>query len=69
MNLDGNETFEPSLLGSADEVIQERISDDELILIKGTKGRTASSIILRLESIFCLVPRNFILKLNYPKNL
>ncbi|VDN55333.1 unnamed protein product [Dracunculus medinensis] len=47
VNLDGNETFEPSLLGSADEVIQERISDDELILIKGTKGRTASSIILR----------------------
>ena len=26
---------------------QERISDDELILIKGTKARTASSIILR----------------------
>merc|ERR1711913_271870 len=29
------------------EVSQERISDDELILIKGTKARTASSIILR----------------------
>ena len=29
------------------QVSQERISDDELIMIKGTKARTASSIILR----------------------
>ena len=34
-NLEGEETFEPSLLGHADEVVQERICDDELILIKG----------------------------------
>ncbi|VDN19432.1 unnamed protein product [Gongylonema pulchrum] len=45
--LEGTEAFEASLLGSADEVVQERISDDELILIKGPKARTASSIILR----------------------
>ncbi|KHN76391.1 T-complex protein 1 subunit alpha [Toxocara canis] len=45
--LEGDEGFDPSLLGSADEVIQERVSDDELILIKGPKARTASSIILR----------------------
>ncbi|KAH9028165.1 T-complex protein 1 [Lactarius hengduanensis] len=36
-NLDGEETFEPSYLGTAEEVVQERISDDELILVKGTK--------------------------------
>uniref|UniRef100_A0A915CLX8 Uncharacterized protein n=1 Tax=Ditylenchus dipsaci TaxID=166011 RepID=A0A915CLX8_9BILA len=36
--------FETSLLGSADEVVQERISDDELILIKGPKARTAASL-------------------------
>ncbi|KAG1754443.1 T-complex protein 1 [Suillus lakei] len=36
-NLEGEETYEASYLGSADEVVQERISDDELILIKGTK--------------------------------
>ena len=35
------------MLGEAAEVAKERISDDELILIKGTKARTASSIILR----------------------
>merc|ERR1719402_346056 len=46
-NLEGEETFEASFLGEAAEVSQERISDDELILIKGTKARTASSIILR----------------------
>uniref|UniRef100_A0A915CJC6 T-complex protein 1 subunit alpha n=1 Tax=Parascaris univalens TaxID=6257 RepID=A0A915CJC6_PARUN len=45
--LEGDEAFEPTLLGSADEVVQERVSDDELILIKGPKARTSSSIILR----------------------
>lgn len=33
-NLEGEETFDASMLGNAEEVIQERISDDELILIK-----------------------------------
>jgi T-complex protein 1 subunit alpha len=46
-NIEGEESFEVSQLGEAAEVSQERISDDELILIKGTKARTASSIILR----------------------
>lgn len=46
-NLDGDETFEASSLGSAEEVVQERISDDELILVKGTKTVNSSSIILR----------------------
>jgi len=45
--LEGDEQFEASLLGAADEVVQERISDDELILVKGPKARTAASIILR----------------------
>ncbi|XP_015924181.1 T-complex protein 1 subunit alpha [Parasteatoda tepidariorum] len=46
-NLEGEESFEASMLGEAEEVCQERICDDELILIKGPKARTASSIILR----------------------
>jgi len=46
-NIEGEESFEASFLGEAAEVSQERISDDELILIKGTKARSASSIILR----------------------
>ncbi|XP_074655999.1 T-complex protein 1 subunit alpha-like [Tubulanus polymorphus] len=46
-NLEGDESFDATNLGQADEVVQERICDDELILIKGTKARTAASIILR----------------------
>lgn len=46
-NMDGEESFEASSLGEAAEIVQERICDDELILIKGPKARTASSIILR----------------------
>uniref|UniRef100_T1D225 T-complex protein 1 subunit alpha n=1 Tax=Cupiennius salei TaxID=6928 RepID=T1D225_CUPSA len=46
-NLEGEESFEISMLGEAEEVCQSRICDDELILIKGPKARTASSIILR----------------------
>jgi T-complex protein 1 subunit alpha len=46
-NLEGDETFEASNLGFAEEVIQTRISDDELILIRGTKVVSSSSIILR----------------------
>ncbi|XP_031550879.1 T-complex protein 1 subunit alpha-like [Actinia tenebrosa] len=46
-NLEGEESFDASMLGMADEVRQERISDDELIIIKGTKARSSASIILR----------------------
>lgn len=46
-NLDGDETFEASSLGLADEVAQVRVSDDELILIKGTKVVSSSSVVLR----------------------
>lgn len=46
-NLEGEETFEASYLGEAKEVLQERICDDELILIKEPKARTAASILLR----------------------
>ena len=46
-NLEGEESFEASSLGEAAEVSQERICDDELIMVRGTKARTAASIILR----------------------
>ena len=46
-NLEGEETFDPSYLGQAEEVVQEKISDDECILIKGTKVLNSASIILR----------------------
>jgi len=46
-NLEGDETFEAASLGHADQVAQIRVSDDELIIIKGTKVVNSSSIILR----------------------
>jgi len=46
-DLNGDEKFEPSNLGFAEEVVQERISDDECILVKGTKAHSSASIILR----------------------
>jgi len=46
-NLEGEETFEASYLGEAKQVTQERICDDELILVKEPKMRSAASIILR----------------------
>ncbi|XP_046877190.1 T-complex protein 1 subunit alpha [Hypomesus transpacificus] len=46
-NLEGEETFEATMLGQAEEVVQERLCDDELILIKNTKANTSASIILR----------------------
>merc|ERR1712106_424292 len=53
-NVEGEESFEASMLGEAAEVCQERISDDELILIKGPKVRSAASIILRGPSdMYC----------------
>ncbi|KAI1950426.1 chaperonin-containing T-complex alpha subunit Cct1 [Ophidiomyces ophidiicola] len=53
-DLNGDEKFEPSSMGRADEVVQERISDDECILVKGTKAHTSASIILRGSNDFQL---------------
>ena len=46
-NLDGEETFDASYLGFAQEVEQVKISDDECILVKGTSVHQSASIILR----------------------
>jgi len=46
-DLEGNEVFDADCLGAAEEVVQERICDDELILIKGGKAHSSASIILR----------------------
>jgi T-complex protein 1 subunit alpha len=53
-DLNGDEKFEASYLGHADEVVQERISDDECILVKGTKAHSSASIILRGPNDFSL---------------
>ncbi|GAM26746.1 hypothetical protein SAMD00019534_099210, partial [Acytostelium subglobosum LB1] len=46
-NLEGEDGFDASSLGFADEVVQERIADDELLLVKNSSGKKAASIILR----------------------
>ena len=46
-DLNGDEKFERESLGMAEEVVQERISDDECILVKGTKAFSSASIVLR----------------------
>lgn len=46
-NLEGEESFDAAMLGSAESVVQERVCDDELILVKGPGARSAASIILR----------------------
>ncbi|KAK6167332.1 hypothetical protein SNE40_021390 [Patella caerulea] len=53
-NLEGEEVFDASMLGHCEEVVQERICDDELLLIKGPKTRTAASLILRGANDFML---------------
>lgn len=46
-DLNGDERFEKESLGFAEEVVQEKISDDECILVKGPRAYSAASIILR----------------------
>merc|ERR1719230_171658 len=33
-DMEGNESFDASLLGTADEVIEERVADDDHLIIK-----------------------------------
>lgn len=53
-NMEGEESFDPSFLGQAEEVVQERISDDELLIINKPKAKTSASIILRGANDFML---------------
>ncbi|CAH8493359.1 unnamed protein product [Heterobilharzia americana] len=46
-DMEGDEVFDPTKLGTAEEVAQERICDDELIILRGPKVHPSASIILR----------------------
>ncbi|KAL7668667.1 hypothetical protein ACOME3_009361 [Neoechinorhynchus agilis] len=46
-DIDGDEVFAESMLGHAEMIAQERIGDNELIIIRGPKCRSAASIIIR----------------------
>lgn len=53
-DLEGEESFDPSALGTAEEVSEERVGDGELIFIRGTSTSRATTIILRGPSEFML---------------
>ena len=46
-DMEGNESFTPEMLGTADEVVEERIADDDHIVIRGGKTSSACSVLLR----------------------
>lgn len=50
----GDEVFPASNLGHAEEVSQERVSDDECIVVRGPKAHSAASIILRGPNDYAL---------------
>jgi T-complex protein 1 subunit alpha len=46
-DMEGNETYDPSMLGHADEVVEERICDDDHLVIKGGKTQRSCCCLLR----------------------
>jgi len=46
-DMEGNESFDASCIGHAEEVSEERVCDDDHILVKGGKSTRACSILLR----------------------
>jgi len=52
-NTDGEEGFDANMLGTAEEVVQERICDDELIFVKNPKNKAASIILRGPTDIAC----------------
>merc|ERR1711998_38500 len=52
--LEGEEAYDADCLGFADEVAQERVADDEMIYIRGTKARSSNTIVLRGPSSYYL---------------
>lgn len=52
-DLEGGERYDPANLGEAELVSEERYADDEFIIVRGGKGKTNSSLLLRgANSVF-----------------
>lgn len=54
VDLEGEEMFDASNLGEADEVSEERVGDGELLYFRGVKGGKACTIVLRGANEFML---------------
>ena len=50
-DMEGEETFDSSFLGHADEVVEERVADDDVIMIKGTKTTSAVGTLFKYKLI------------------
>ena len=46
-DMEGNEKFDPKWLGTAQQVVEERIGDGEVVFIKGCSQTAAQTVILR----------------------
>jgi len=46
-DMEGNETFDPSCLGEAEEVAEERVADDDMVMVKGSKNSKSVTLLLR----------------------
>ena len=53
-DMDGNESFDPSYLGTAAEVREERVCDDDMVLIQGTGSSRSVTLLLRGANDFML---------------
>jgi len=53
-NMEGEETFDASMLGYAESIYTDRICDDEVLVIKKPKAKSSASIILRGANDFML---------------
>jgi T-complex protein 1 subunit alpha len=53
-NLEGEEAFDAGMLGAAELVAQERVSDDEFLVISKPRAKSAASILLRGANDFML---------------
>jgi len=52
--MEGDEEFDPKLLGSAEEVCDQRVGDNDFIFVKGCSASKASTILLRGANEFML---------------
>eukprot|EP00913_Durusdinium_trenchii_P029153 g27331.t1 len=51
---EGDEAFDPSYMGTAEEVINERVGDNDFVFIKGCAASKACSILIRGANEFML---------------
>jgi len=53
-NMEGEETFDASMLGQAECVFEDRVCDDEMLVVQKPAAKSAASIILRGANDFML---------------